>query len=286
MNREKLPLEYLLTSSQAGLEGFELGRLDKISHLRKQLRSLVDQWVQAEIEAELARWLLECQRAQQSAAGSRSPEPSFPLPGATLAAAFLPLPGTYSALALPARSSRASRKRLSANSAAARPPLAPRNARLRQQEDELALLQAHTHEIVQQQHHRQAHPHEIVQQQHQQAHDGVRQRGRANPHQLAPAFRPPHSRTLPSKEGKTSLDFLEEHMRSETQALGPSTQAQHSCPSVRVARTHAYVAHLVPPSRKHPSLANSHATRLHLHSHDQPTPTPLSSCHHVASIHR
>ena len=64
MDTAKLPLEYLLTSSQSGLEGFELGRLNQIANLRKELRDLVDEWVQAEIEAELARWLLESRRAR------------------------------------------------------------------------------------------------------------------------------------------------------------------------------------------------------------------------------
>ena len=141
MNRSKLPIEYLLTSSQAGLEGFELGRLDKIAHLRKQLRSLVDQWVQAEIEAELARWLLDCQRAQESSARALSPEIPFPLPGAGIAAAFLPLAGTALPSAPPSRTSSASRKQLAAISAGAGSALAPRSARRRPQQQERAQTQ-------------------------------------------------------------------------------------------------------------------------------------------------
>lgn len=176
MNHSKLPLEYLLTSSQAGLEGFELGRLDKIAHLRKQLRGLVDQWVEAEIEAELARWLLECQRAQEAATGSQSREISFPLPGAAIAAAFLPLAGTGLAAAPPSHASSASRKRFAAKSAGVGSALAPRNAQL--------------------------HPR-------QQVRPRTCQRQRL--------------RSPASEEAQGSLNFLEQHMLSETEALGPPT---------------------------------------------------------------
>lgn len=188
MNHSKLPLEYLLTSSQAGLEGFELGRLDKIAHLRKQLRGLVDQWVEAEIEAELARWLLECQRAQEAATGSQSREISFPLPGAAIAAAFLPLAGTGLAAAPPSHASSASRKRFAAKSAGVGSALAPRNARL--------------------------HPRQQV-------------RPRTCQHRRL--------RSPASEEAQGSLNFLEQHMLSETEALGPQPHAQHSWSSAREA---------------------------------------------------
>jgi len=250
MSHSKLPIEYLLASSQAGLEGFELGRLDKISHLRKQLRSLVDQWVQAEIEAELARWLLECQRAQESATHARSPETPFPLPGAGIAAAFLPLAGTGLAAALPSRNSPASRKQLAAKSAGVGAPLAPRDARLRPRQQERARLQQHECGPQQSQ------PRDGAQQEQQHVGAGKRDESAHPEHQAAhagaqqhlPAHSREQSRTLQRmrspalEEAQGSLDFLEDHMRSETEALGPQPHAQHSWPDTRDAREPAQSA--------------------------------------------
>jgi hypothetical protein len=61
------PLEYLVTSSKAGLENFELGKMNKIANLRKELRDLVEEWIEAEIQSRLARWILECRRTQDDA---------------------------------------------------------------------------------------------------------------------------------------------------------------------------------------------------------------------------
>jgi hypothetical protein len=56
------PLEYLLTCSQSSLEGFELARLDQVSHLRLEIRNLHEQWIEAEVAARLARFLLDGRR--------------------------------------------------------------------------------------------------------------------------------------------------------------------------------------------------------------------------------
>jgi hypothetical protein len=58
------PLEYLVSSSQSSLESFELARLNAIANLRKELRHLVDEWVEAEIQARMARWILERKRLE------------------------------------------------------------------------------------------------------------------------------------------------------------------------------------------------------------------------------
>src|ERR1700683_3138351 len=58
------PLEYLLTSSEAALETFELARLNKSANLRKELRDVVEEWIEAEIQSRLARWILDCRRTQ------------------------------------------------------------------------------------------------------------------------------------------------------------------------------------------------------------------------------
>jgi hypothetical protein len=56
------PLEYLITSSQAGLESFVHSRLWRCGNLRKELRDLFEECIEAETEARLARWILECRR--------------------------------------------------------------------------------------------------------------------------------------------------------------------------------------------------------------------------------
>jgi hypothetical protein len=84
------PLEYLVTSSQAGLENFQLGKMNKIANLRKELRDVVEEWIEAEIQSRLARWILECRRTQDAAARAAS-EIDVPLPVDEVAASLLPL---------------------------------------------------------------------------------------------------------------------------------------------------------------------------------------------------
>lgn len=83
------PLEYLVTSSQAGLENFELGKMNKIANLRKELRDLVEEWIEAEIQSRLARWILECRRTQDAAETQKS-EGDAPLLVDNIAASLLP----------------------------------------------------------------------------------------------------------------------------------------------------------------------------------------------------
>ncbi len=66
-------LEYLVTSSEAALETFELARLNKSANLRKELRDVVEEWIEAEIQSRLARWILDCRRTQ---AGRSDVDPS------------------------------------------------------------------------------------------------------------------------------------------------------------------------------------------------------------------
>jgi len=73
------PLEYLVTSSQAGLENFELVRLNTIANLRKELGDLVEEWIEAETQSRLARWILECRRTQGSASDPHLSKLSAPL---------------------------------------------------------------------------------------------------------------------------------------------------------------------------------------------------------------
>jgi hypothetical protein len=85
------PLEYLITSSQTGLENFDLGRMNAIANLRKELRELVEEWIEAETQSRLARWILECRRTQEASSDQDSSELSRILPAEQNTSNFLPL---------------------------------------------------------------------------------------------------------------------------------------------------------------------------------------------------
>ena len=89
------PLEYLITSSQAGLESFEHSRLWRSGNLRKELRDLFEECVEAETQARLARWILECRRNHDARGYSdgnlKSPISDFRLAAVALGSGTLPL---------------------------------------------------------------------------------------------------------------------------------------------------------------------------------------------------
>ena len=64
MGQKRPPFEYLVASSKNSLEAFELARLNHASNLRKALRQIVDEWVDAEVDGKIARWILECRREE------------------------------------------------------------------------------------------------------------------------------------------------------------------------------------------------------------------------------
>jgi hypothetical protein len=53
------PWEFLLSASRNSLQSYELSRLSHASNLRKEIAALVDQWVEENSPAMLARWLME-----------------------------------------------------------------------------------------------------------------------------------------------------------------------------------------------------------------------------------
>jgi hypothetical protein len=65
------PWEFLLSASRNSLQSFELSRLAHASNLRKEITALLDQWLEENAAAMLARLLLQ-QR-------ERSPRISEPL---------------------------------------------------------------------------------------------------------------------------------------------------------------------------------------------------------------
>lgn len=59
MRKKTAPFQYLLECSQISLEDFELARLDRAANLRRQLRDIAEEWIDAEVEARLSHWVRE-----------------------------------------------------------------------------------------------------------------------------------------------------------------------------------------------------------------------------------
>lgn len=52
------PWEYLCQASKPSLQGFELSRLNHAARIREQISALLDEWIEENSAALLARWLL------------------------------------------------------------------------------------------------------------------------------------------------------------------------------------------------------------------------------------
>ena len=61
--RTQPPWEFLITASRNTLQSYELSRLGHASNLRKEIGELLDQWLEENTSAMLARWLIN-QRLQ------------------------------------------------------------------------------------------------------------------------------------------------------------------------------------------------------------------------------
>ena len=53
------PWEFLLSASRNSLQSYELSRLAHAANLRKEIGALLDQWMEENACALLARWLIE-----------------------------------------------------------------------------------------------------------------------------------------------------------------------------------------------------------------------------------
>jgi hypothetical protein len=53
------PWEFLLSASRNSLQSFELSRLSHAANLRKEISQLLDNWLEENSSALLARWLME-----------------------------------------------------------------------------------------------------------------------------------------------------------------------------------------------------------------------------------
>jgi hypothetical protein len=70
--RTQAPWEFLLSASRNTLQSYELSRLSHAANLKKEITVLLDQWLQENTAANLARWLIE-QRQGSVEAGETSP---------------------------------------------------------------------------------------------------------------------------------------------------------------------------------------------------------------------
>jgi hypothetical protein len=90
MSDTRPPLEYLITCSEPGLESFELSRMNHAANFRKQLRQIVEQWIESEVDARVARCMLECRRGPFTDRREPMAEVPSPLVFEQLTIPFLP----------------------------------------------------------------------------------------------------------------------------------------------------------------------------------------------------
>lgn len=68
------PWDFLLSASRTSLQSYELTRLSHAANLRKEIGILLDQWLDENACAMLARWLMEQrERSSSYAANALSP---------------------------------------------------------------------------------------------------------------------------------------------------------------------------------------------------------------------
>jgi hypothetical protein len=70
--RPQPPWEFLLTASRNSLQSYELTRLSHAASLRKEIGVLMDQWLEENSAATVARWLIEQRECPGQAAEARS----------------------------------------------------------------------------------------------------------------------------------------------------------------------------------------------------------------------
>lgn len=71
------PWEFLLSASRTSLQSYELSRLGHAANLRKEITALLDQWLEENASAMLARWLMEQrERPSQGLESASASEPS------------------------------------------------------------------------------------------------------------------------------------------------------------------------------------------------------------------
>ena len=80
MGLAPLPPGYILSSSDATLESLELSRLNAVSNLRKELHQVVEEWIEAEVQARVARLMRHSASIEQLALSVETPVVAANLP--------------------------------------------------------------------------------------------------------------------------------------------------------------------------------------------------------------
>ena len=75
------PWEFLLSASRNSLQSYELSRLSHAANLRKEIGALLDQWMEENSAAMLARWLMEQRERPQQGQQEVSSAESLPRSG-------------------------------------------------------------------------------------------------------------------------------------------------------------------------------------------------------------
>jgi hypothetical protein len=75
MSDSRSALEYLVACSETSLESFRIARMNEAANLRRQVRVLVDQWIEAEVDAGISRWMLECRSGRAAFSALRMDHP-------------------------------------------------------------------------------------------------------------------------------------------------------------------------------------------------------------------
>ena len=100
--RPQAPWEFRRSASRATLQSYELSRLAHAANLRKEIAQLLDQWLEENASAMLARWLMEeRERSVLSTEGAGTTEadaangrPDAQSASDNVLADGIPLPGT------------------------------------------------------------------------------------------------------------------------------------------------------------------------------------------------
>jgi len=104
------PWEFLRDASKPSLESYELSRLNNAANLRREITALLDQWIEDNSQALLARWVRDRRNRLPSEAALAEEMPQQELPFGESPAAGVPTsePNRVAPISPDASASRAS----------------------------------------------------------------------------------------------------------------------------------------------------------------------------------
>jgi hypothetical protein len=89
-HRPTPPWEFLLSASRNSLQSYELSRLGHVANLRKEVVALLDQMIEENSAAMLARWLMEHREREAAAPDTPTPAVCRVAPAQSASDNFLP----------------------------------------------------------------------------------------------------------------------------------------------------------------------------------------------------